>query len=188
MQPLPPGKGLLVHGSKEMVLEGPRVPLQFSAPPRGESYQVLLILEGVVQGSDPLPVPFHQYVPLLPEAGCLQGDCREMVRPQGMHPRAGRLQGSVIARPLQKVLQHWGKGPIQRSLPPPTSVLDRPMGPSRPVSLPNPLPFQIRPRGPSSLKMGYLPLFTATRQGICGMGGRGPWIVSVRGRGIWGQD
>lgn len=30
-------------------------------------YQIIVVLEGVVQGGDPLAVPIHQHVPLLPE-------------------------------------------------------------------------------------------------------------------------
>ena len=58
------------------------------------TYQVVLILEGIVQRGDPLTVPIHQHVALLPETGRLWRS-GEKAR---LCPLGKRLQGAAPSR------------------------------------------------------------------------------------------
>jgi len=46
-------------------------------------YQIIVVLEGVVQGGDPLAVPIHQHVPLLPETRRLNRNVMNTLRLEG---------------------------------------------------------------------------------------------------------
>lgn len=45
----------------------------------GECYQIVVVLEGVVQGGDPLAVPIYQHIPLLPKTSRLKKDAIKFV-------------------------------------------------------------------------------------------------------------
>ena len=45
----------------------------------GECYQIVVVLEGVVQGGDPLAVPIYQHITLLPKASRLKKDAIKFV-------------------------------------------------------------------------------------------------------------